>query len=321
MSQCNGKPPGEGICGTPANRQGRQRGDQWVDAKDGHYVPVPDPHRQPDENGHENGFGHAHSIIGQFREHDGRERCDTANREIECTGNDNERLADRDHANYGGRGDDDLEVAGRVKLWYQDCDDGERHAVGRDQCRYRRHADFPAGLPRRRKFRGTFVQCVHLRPQESSRIAAWDTCEPSNSPITCPSRRTTTRSGRLAASPTSVVATTTAVPAVASCRRLLWICCREGRSTPRVGSDSTSILGAAISRLATRTFCWFPPLSSETRWSGLRHRIRQLLICWSTNARSAERRRTICPLGFIRVRFSCNDRVGTMPWRPRSAGT
>ncbi|MNH28839.1 hypothetical protein D3C79_890310 [compost metagenome] len=58
-------------------------------------------------------------------------------------------------------------------------------------------------------------------------------------------------------------------------------------SMPRVGSSNSSTVQSRSSQRPITTFCWLPPDSSPTTWSGLELRMRMALIWRWANSRSA----------------------------------
>src|SRR2546428_706570 len=84
---------------------------------------------------------------------------------------------------------------------------------------------------------------------------------PASSPVTLPSRKTSTRSHSTARSAASMEAMSTPQPARAAARIASMMSCLAPTSTAWVGSRSISSSGWPASHLASTTFCWLPPLS------------------------------------------------------------
>ncbi len=101
-----------------------------------------------------------------------------------------------------------------------------------------------------------------------------------------------------------------------------WTSAFAPTSMPRVGSSSRSTFGFVHSHLASSTFCWLPPLSSETRWSGLdalmRKRSMNVATSLSWAAVDTRPARESCGSA-ARTMFSRTERFGMMPSTLRSS--
>ena len=92
---------------------------------------------------------------------------------------------------------------------------------------------------------------------------------PLSVPATAPSRRTTTRSQARTTSSGSEEIISTASPCSDSSEISPWTSAFAPTSMPRVGSSRMRIFGSVHRQRASSTFCWLPPESSPTGWSGL----------------------------------------------------
>ena len=127
-----------------------------------------------------------------------------------------------------------------------------------------------------------------VRPRAAAAIRpstpSWLTSSPDSVPTTAPSRSTTIRSEPSTTSSSSEEIRTTASPASARSLISAWISAFAPTSMPRVGSSRSRTRGSRHRTRASRTFCWLPPDSSLTRWSGLDALIRRRVISVSTRA-------------------------------------
>ena len=94
------------------------------------------------------------------------------------------------------------------------------------------------------------------------------TSSPASVPTTAPSRRTTILSEPSTTSSSSDEIRITAMPWAARSLISAWISAFAPTSMPRVGSSRSRTRGSRQRTRARRTFCWLPPESSLTRWSG-----------------------------------------------------
>ena len=83
-----------------------------------------------------------------------------------------------------------------------------------------------------------------------------------------PRRMTAMRSAMPRSSGSQLETSSTALPRAASSSTRAAICALLATSMPRVGSSRSSTSTSWCSRRAICTFCWLPPESSTTRWSG-----------------------------------------------------
>ena len=111
-------------------------------------------------------------------------------------------------------------------------------------------------------------------PRSSCMMRSSLISSPRSVPTTAPSRSTSTRSAPSTTSSSSEEMSRTPSPCAASSSMSAWISALAPTSMPRVGSSSSSTFGCRQSIRASSTFCWLPPDSSRTRWSGLEILIR-----------------------------------------------
>ena len=116
-------------------------------------------------------------------------------------------------------------------------------------------------------------------------MASSEISSPNSEPSAAPSRRTSTVSEPSTTSSSSEEMSTTPSPFSASSAIRAWTSALAPTSMPRVGSSSSSTLGLRQSSRASSTFCWLPPESSRTFWSGPEALMRSRFMKTSTISR------------------------------------
>src|SRR5581483_4922383 len=236
-----------------------------------------------------------------------------------------ERLGDDDHAQRGGELRGVREVRrGEERGAREDADDEQHRDRGNEgELADRAEQNALHRPPHDLDVLERSVGHAASRPSAAEMSSSRSHGGSSSSRTTAPRRTTSTRV-QIRSSSRSSDTSSTAAPSSRARSRTPSNASFEATSTPTVGPRTTSTDGSATSARPTTTFCWLPPLSSESNWSP------PLETIWSRAViASAIERRWLPEMSpkcesrsrTDKVRFSSTPSVGTKPRACRSSGT
>src|SRR5581483_997166 len=329
------RPPADDSLLQPREQdEHREREDEGVEPELHDHDPVEEPHGRADADDHEDAVRRvpvrAETLC--VRRHDEprsdhrREAVDRLQGKVEAPRQQDERLGDDDEAECGGELCRVREVGRREEGRAREETDHEEHGERRKERKFANGAEQHAA----RRPPGDFAVLDHhvahaagSNPSAAA-ISSWRSHGGSRISLTTEPRCTTRTRVQIRSSSRSSDTSSTAVPSARASSITSRSASFEATSTPTVGLTTTSRPGRDASARPTTTFCWFPPLSSATGWSG------PLETTWSRSlsalAASCRRAAETTPKRESRwriesVRFSSTPSVGTKPRACRSSGT